>query len=138
MKNETANTQNRARANKVEGYKKLNGGKWITKERRLAIYMRDNFSCCYCGCSLKNIEDPKGIALDHLLPRVAGGNNDSTNLITVCRSCNSKRSDRPWVDYATGGAIDRINQQRYAPVNIALAKALIAGQAKDEETENLR
>lgn len=33
----------KARTNKVENYKKLNGGAWIRAERRLGIYLRDRF-----------------------------------------------------------------------------------------------
>lgn len=117
-------------------------GCWITKEKRLAIYIRDNFACAYCGCSLKNA-DPNLVTLDHLVPRnplVAhgGGSNEATNLVTACKSCNSSRQDKPWVDYATGGAIDRINTLRHQPINIALAKALIAGTCGDAQTEALR
>ena len=115
---------------------------WITREKRLAIYIRDGFACAYCGASLKCAE-PNLVTLDHLVPRnpaVAhgGGGNEATNLITACKSCNSSRQDRPWVDYATGGAIDRINTLRYQPLNVPLAKAIIAGTCGDPETEALR
>lgn len=123
---------------KVEGYKPMNGGAWITKERRLAIYMRDGFCCMYCGTDLQKLTDPKGMSLDHLMPRVLGGNNESSNLITVCRSCNSSRNDKPWQSYATGGAIERILEQIGKPVNVKLAKAVIAGRAKNDELEALR
>jgi hypothetical protein len=112
-------------------------GCWIRKERRLAIYIRDSFRCAYCGCDLRHAA-PADITLDHLLPRSTGGNNESTNLVTACRSCNSARQDKPWVDYATGGAIDRINQLRLSPVNVELAKALINGTAGDAEVEAAR
>jgi len=103
---------------------------WITKERRLAIYIRDNFTCAYCGTSLKNSE-PANVTLDHLVPRnplVAhgSGGNESTNLVTACRSCNSSRQDKPWMDYATGGAVDRIETLRYQFVNVELAKSIIS------------
>ena len=105
---------------------------WITKERRLAIYIRDEFTCCYCGKNLKNA-DPADVTLDHLVPRnplVAHGNggNESTNLICACRSCNSSRQDRPWMDFAPGGAVERIETRRYQPVNVELAKSLISGK----------
>jgi len=105
---------------------------WITKERRLAIYIRDEFTCCYCGKNLKN-SPAEDVTLDHLVPRnplVVHGNggNENTNLVTACRSCNSSRQDRPWASYATGGARDRIEQLRYAPVNIELAKAILSNK----------
>ena len=103
------------------------GSKWIRKDRRLAIYIRDSFTCCYCGCSLKN-RPAADVTLDHLLPRGSGGGNESENLVTACRSCNSSRGDRPWVDFAPGGARDRIEQLRNAPVNLPLAKAILSGE----------
>jgi len=100
-------------------------GQWIRPEKRLALYIRDSFTCAYCGRDLKSL-DPSEVTLDHLLPRSAGGDNDATNLITACRSCNSSRGDKPWLGYATGGAVDRITQLRFAFFNIPLAKALLS------------
>jgi 5-methylcytosine-specific restriction endonuclease McrA len=115
---------------------------WITPTRRLALYIRDEFTCCYCGRNMKN-DEPNFVTLDHLVPRnplVAhgGGDNSNENLVTACKSCNSSRQDKPWMDYATGGAIDRINTRRYQAVNTKLAKSLLDGTAGDPETENLR
>lgn len=115
---------------------------WITKSKRLAIYLRDDFTCCYCGAHLKNA-DPNLVTLDHLVPRnplVAhgSGGNEATNLVTACKSCNSSRQDKEWTSFAPGGAIDRINVQRYLALNLILAKALIDGTAGDAEAESLR
>lgn len=109
---------------------------WITREKRLAIYMRDNFTCCYCGRSLKN-EDPNLVTLDHLVPRnkkVAhgGGGNEATNVVTSCKSCNSSRQDKPWLEFAPGGAIERIEHLRCQPLNMKLAKAIIFGEIDAE------
>lgn len=101
------------------------GSKWIRPDKRLAIYIRDDFECAYCGAALKGAA-PAEVTLDHLLPRSAGGTNDATNLITACRSCNSSRGARPWIDYAPGGARDRIEQHRREPLNLALARAIIS------------
>ena len=68
------------------------GMNWIRKEKRLAIYMRDGFSCAYCGDS---VEDGIILTLDHIKPISKEGSNKETNLVTACRSCNSKRQDRP-------------------------------------------
>lgn len=113
------------------------GGRWITKANRLAIYLRDDFACAYGGRALKGAE-PAEVTLDHLLPRCAGGGNEATNLITACRSCNSSRGAKPWLDYATGGSVDRIRQRRYEPVNLPLARAILAGTAGDPAAEALR
>lgn len=112
-------------------------GCWIRAEKRLAIYVRDSFRCLYCGADLRHAA-PADVTLDHLLPRSAGGTNAADNLVTACRSCNSSRGARPWVDYATGGARDRIEQLRHEPLNIQLAKALIAGTAGDQAVESAR
>lgn len=112
-------------------------GCWIRPAKRLSIYIRDGFSCAYCGCDLKGAA-PADITLDHLLPRSTGGDNEATNLVTACRSCNSARGAKPWVDYATGGARDRIEQLRNSPINVKLARALIDGTAGDAVVEAAR
>ena len=106
---------------------------WITRERRLALYIRDGFCCQYCGKDLRGAQ-PREMGLDHLEDLVPGGghagaNHKSDNLVTVCRSCNSQRGARPWREYAPGGAVERIEAQRRASVNLALAKGILAGTA---------
>ncbi len=119
-------------------------GSWIRSERRLAINLRDGMACAYCGVDLHGAA-PETITLDHLVPRnikVAhgGGGNEATNLVTACKSCNSSRQDKPWIDYATGGARDRIEQLRsrdLAPY-LKLAKAYFADQVGDPAVEAAR
>jgi 5-methylcytosine-specific restriction endonuclease McrA len=101
-------------------------GCWIRKERRLAIYLRDNFTCCYCNKDLRNVS-ASDITLDHLIPRSSNGTNDSTNLVTACKICNSTRQDKPYYQYATAESLRYIDQQRIAPLNIELAKNIIRG-----------
>ena len=71
--------------------KKWDGMNWITQQKRLAIYLRDNLHCVYCG---KGIEDGAILSLDHLKPRSKGGSHHQTNLITACVDCNTRRGDR--------------------------------------------
>lgn len=112
-------------------------GRWIRREKRLSIYIRDSFRCLYCGSDLRHAA-PADVTLDHLLPRSAGGENESENLVTACRSCNSARGAKPWLDYASGGARDRIEQLRHESLNLVLARAIIAGTAGDAELEAIR
>jgi len=72
------------------------GMNWITKKKRLAIYLRDGLTCAYCGSTL---EDGAKLSLDHLKPYSKGGSNEATNLVTCCGKCNSSRQDRPWKDF---------------------------------------
>lgn len=66
---------------------------WIQKNKRWAIYMRDNCKCVYCDAT---IGDGALLTLDHITPVAKTGtaNNKHTNLITSCRSCNSSKSDK--------------------------------------------
>lgn len=41
--------------------------------------------CAYCG------RQPKRIGLDHVVPLSRGGNNTLSNVVPVCRSCNSHK-----------------------------------------------
>lgn len=112
-------------------------GRWIRPEKRLAIYLRDGFCCVYCGRDLRNA-GPREVHLDHITPRSLGGDNDAMNLITACAACNCARGNRAIEDYAPGGALLRICDQRRKPINVALAKALIADQAGNDEAEAAR
>ena len=114
---------------------KYQGSKWITRERRLAIYLRDGLACVYCGAT---VEDGATLSLDHLTPHSHGGTNASGNLITSCRTCNSARGDRSIEEFAASiagylnhgiqaGDIEaNIIRLMISPVNIAEARAIIA------------
>jgi 5-methylcytosine-specific restriction endonuclease McrA len=53
---------------------------------RQNIFRRDGNQCQYCGST-------KDLTLDHVLPRSKGGKSSWENLITACKSCNSKKGD---------------------------------------------
>ncbi len=55
----------------------------LTREN---IFRRDNFTCQYCGTD-------KDLTLDHLVPKARGGKTTWNNLVTACRSCNSRKGD---------------------------------------------
>ena len=100
-------------------------GEWIRREKRLAIYLRDKFRCAYCRIDLHDAA-PQDITLDHLEARANGGMNHEVNLVTACRSCNCSRQSREWAQFASAQAVRRINRTRWIPLNLDLARDLIA------------
>ena len=102
-------------------------GCWIRKERRLAIYLRDKFTCLGCGADLHEAS-PNEITLDHVRPRSKGGTNDSHNLYTCCKSCNSSRQDKPLAKAFGRRAAQEIRKQAGRSMTrcIRLATELIA------------
>ena len=109
--------------------KSWNGSKWIRPEKRLAIYLRDEFHCVYCGRDLHHAA-PEEVNLDHVKPRSKGGSNEASNLVTACKSCNCSRGDKAlakWADEPTRRAVRR--QTRRSIRNpLALAKDIIKGE----------
>ncbi len=101
------------------------GMNWIRKEKRLAIYIRDGFSCQCCGQDLRN-SAPGQISLDHLRPRSQNGSNHESNLMTICTPCNSQRQDKPWKEYYPPGSHARVTMQSIEPLNLSLAKAILS------------
>ena len=55
---------------------------------RKNILSRDSNKCQYCGTS------KLPLTLDHILPKVKGGQDSWENLITACKPCNQKKGDR--------------------------------------------
>ena len=99
------------------GRKVNQGSKWIRADKRLAIYLRDDFCCAYCGRDLTDAPSEER-TLDHVQPCSHGGSNEAYNLVTACRSCNSARQDTPlrtWVrtrGLDVAAVINRVTRQR--------------------------
>ena len=51
-------------------------GQWIRADKRLAIYLRDRFTCLYC-CRDLHDADPADVTLDHLRCQSDGGRKGS-------------------------------------------------------------
>lgn len=107
--------------------KAWHGSKWIRREKRLAIYIRDGFTCMCCGRDLRNAE-PHDITLDHLRCRCREGSNEATNLVTICRRCNSARGSKKWIEFYPAGAHARVRAAIRRVLNIELAKSLLTAK----------
>lgn len=125
------------------------GMNWITRKRRLAIYIADQFRCFWCNRDLRE-RQPGEITLDHLITRAAGGSNKSENLVTACRPCNSGRGDatladwhrqlytrrnagrRPHRDIVEKAVERTLDYARERVLNLELAEALIGMYEREE------
>ena len=58
--------------------------------KRLRIYVRDRFTCQYCG----GRAEASGLTLDHITPRAQGGAGVPENLVTACFACNNRKGNR--------------------------------------------
>lgn len=80
----------------------------VSQGRRLAVYLRDNWTCQYCGRVFiprpENLtgryapwdrqpdeEDSVYLELDHIHPRALGGDNSEKNLRAACTPCNKRK-----------------------------------------------
>lgn len=57
---------------------------------RRGILQRDRGRCQYCNAPV----GPSSFTLDHVRPRARGGQSTWDNLVTACKSCNCRKSDR--------------------------------------------
>lgn len=60
------------------------------KLNRRNIYARDGNRCQYCGEKFPTRE----LTIDHVNPRVQGGNNSWINLVCACVDCNARKGGR--------------------------------------------
>lgn len=105
---------------------------FCTDQRRHALYIRDGYTCCYCGTTME--PGSEQLSLDHLktwsASVKAGERPDhaNTNLVTCCKLCNSGRGDKGLEDFAPRGALVRIAIQISKPVDLAAGRAAYSAE----------
>jgi 5-methylcytosine-specific restriction endonuclease McrA len=55
--------------------------------RREQIFARDEYRCVYCGERF----EPDLLTVDHVQPRMRGGDRSGGNLVTACEACNARK-----------------------------------------------
>lgn len=53
------------------------------------IFLRDNYTCQYCGCT-----DKKSLTIDHIHPVSKGGDSSEKNLCVACLKCNNLKGNK--------------------------------------------
>jgi hypothetical protein len=62
-------------------------------DRRTRIFKRDAYRCVYCS----GVFIADDLTLDHVQPRVKGGDHSDGNLVTCCVACNEvKAGEAAW------------------------------------------
>lgn len=59
----------------------------IPPEVRKYVFERDRYQCKSCGQT--NLET--NLTIDHIIPLARSGQNDISNLQTLCRTCNQQK-----------------------------------------------
>jgi len=57
---------------------------------RCRLFVRDRHVCAYCGGHFAELE----LTVEHILPVSRGGRHEWTNVVTACRSCNTRKGSR--------------------------------------------
>ena len=73
------------------------------KKHRKEIYIKNNFTCVYCGLKFKTPINWNGksaihngemfLEIDHIKPLSKGGSDNIDNKQSLCQKCNNKKSD---------------------------------------------
>ncbi|MDQ2664871.1 MAG: HNH endonuclease [Gemmatimonadota bacterium] len=55
--------------------------------QREQIFARDDYHCVYCGERF----EADALTVDHVQPRMRGGDHSGGNLVTACGGCNARK-----------------------------------------------
>lgn len=78
--------------------------------KRRRIFERDDCRCVYCGERFA----PEQLTIDHVEPRVRGGDRSDGNLVTACVACNTLKGHRRLSEFLRAEEAARTNFFRYA------------------------
>ena len=63
--------------------------------KRADVFARDAYRCVYCG----EVFPAESLSLDHVQPRVRGGNHSAGNVVTACEGCNVRKGHRRLAEF---------------------------------------
>lgn len=56
------------------------------------LFIRDQYTCQYCGRNKQQIKPAEFLTRDHVIPRHKGGKDIWENVVTSCNTCNNKKA----------------------------------------------
>lgn len=72
---------------------------------RMEVFARDGFRCVYCG----DLQEIDALSVDHVQPRVRGGDSSGGNVVTACTACNTAKASRSLAQYLSENPTARQN-----------------------------
>ena len=78
--------------------------------RREQIFARDEYQCVYCGERF----EPELLTVDHVQPRMRGGDRSGGNLVTACGGCNARKGSLRLAEFLRADAVARAHFFRLA------------------------
>ena len=73
--------------------------------KREEVFARDEYRCVYCGL----VHEPEMLSVDHVQPRVYGGDRSGGNLVTACIACNTRKGHRKLANFLADERASREN-----------------------------
>lgn len=58
------------------------------------LFVRDGYTCQYCGRSRSQMKATEFLTRDHVHPVAKGGRDIWENVVTSCSTCNNKKADK--------------------------------------------
>jgi 5-methylcytosine-specific restriction endonuclease McrA len=71
--------------------------------RREQIFTRDDFQCVYCGERF----EADALTVDHVQPRMRGGDRSGGNLVTACGGCNARKGGLRLAEFLRADVVAR-------------------------------
>ena len=78
--------------------------------KRDQVFARDGYRCVYCG----ELFPADELTVDHVQPRVRGGDRSGGNLVTACGGCNVLKGHRRLSEFLAAEPQARVNFFRLA------------------------
>lgn len=72
------------------------GGTVSWPKRVMAVLLRDQFACRYCG------EITLDAVADHVIPLSGGGSDEMSNLVCACHVCNASKGAKGLAQWLAG------------------------------------
>jgi 5-methylcytosine-specific restriction endonuclease McrA len=82
--------------------------------RREQIFARDEYQCVYCGEHF----EPERLTVDHVQPRMRGGDRSGGNLVTACGACNARKGSMRVADFLRADDLAREHFFRLAEPHV--------------------